>query len=339
MRESIHPGPVGFCWPARFSLAGANSAQAQTPAREPAQQPVRPQSRWLHPDHRCQGASGRVVDDQSGSRLQPHLRQGQRRNAGPARWAVANHPAPAPALHVFRQQRRAQSRHRPGPALGRLHVPRRRRRRFEDQVQHRRVGLRICLPERRRPTKSPAAWACTTRSSRCSFPARPPSPTPTALSRRQRSPARTPPLPCRCRSSASAARGRSRRTGCSKASGQLFKADINGYDGRVTDLRADVTWMFNKNFGAGLGYNRFWTTVETTKNNFNGTHPLRLLRRAAVRDRHVLSNAPAGDRQCGRLRSVERSGDDVRAARFVPSPRCNGLTRECRSTVRNWPHQ
>ena len=54
-------------------------------------------------------------------------------------------------------------------------------------------------------------------------------------------------------------------------SGQLFKADINGYDGRVTDLTANVTWMFNKNFGAGLGYNRFWTTVETTKSNFNGT--------------------------------------------------------------------
>jgi hypothetical protein len=52
--------------------------------------------------------------------------------------------------------------------------------------------------------------------------------------------------------------------------GQLFKADISGYDGHVTDLRAGVTWMFNKNFGAGLGYNRFWVNVDTTKSNFNG---------------------------------------------------------------------
>src|SRR5947208_3594063 len=35
--------------------------------------------------------------------------------------------------------------------------------------------------------------------------------------------------------------------------GQLFKADISGYDGRVTDLRAGVTWMFSQNFGAGVG--------------------------------------------------------------------------------------
>jgi hypothetical protein len=53
--------------------------------------------------------------------------------------------------------------------------------------------------------------------------------------------------------------------------GQVFKADIGDYSGHVTDLRAGVTWMFNKNFGAGLGYNRFWTTVDTTKSNFNGS--------------------------------------------------------------------
>jgi hypothetical protein len=52
--------------------------------------------------------------------------------------------------------------------------------------------------------------------------------------------------------------------------GQLFKAKINGYDGRVSDLRATVTWMFDKNFGAGIGYNRFWTAVDATKNNFSG---------------------------------------------------------------------
>lgn len=52
--------------------------------------------------------------------------------------------------------------------------------------------------------------------------------------------------------------------------GQIFKADISGYDGRVTDLRGGVTWMFSQNFGAGLGYNRFTTTVETSKERFNG---------------------------------------------------------------------
>jgi hypothetical protein len=52
--------------------------------------------------------------------------------------------------------------------------------------------------------------------------------------------------------------------------GQLFKADISGYDGKVTDLRAGVTWMFSQNFGAGVGYNRFTTSVETSKERFNG---------------------------------------------------------------------
>jgi len=52
--------------------------------------------------------------------------------------------------------------------------------------------------------------------------------------------------------------------------GQIFKADISGYDGRITDGRAGVTWMFSPNFGAGVGYNRFVTTVETSKDRFNG---------------------------------------------------------------------
>ena len=52
--------------------------------------------------------------------------------------------------------------------------------------------------------------------------------------------------------------------------GQIFKADISGYNGRVTDLRAGVTWMFSQNFGAGVGYNRFITTVETSKERFDG---------------------------------------------------------------------
>ena len=52
--------------------------------------------------------------------------------------------------------------------------------------------------------------------------------------------------------------------------GQIFKADIDGYDGRITDVRAGVTWMFSQNFGAGVGYNRFVTTVDTSKEKFDG---------------------------------------------------------------------
>jgi hypothetical protein len=52
--------------------------------------------------------------------------------------------------------------------------------------------------------------------------------------------------------------------------GQLFKATVNGYDGRVNDVRAGVTWMFHPNFGAGLGYNRFWVRVDSSKQSFDG---------------------------------------------------------------------
>jgi hypothetical protein len=51
--------------------------------------------------------------------------------------------------------------------------------------------------------------------------------------------------------------------------GQIFKADIDGYDGG-SPMRAGVTWMFSRNFGAGVGYNRFTTTVETSKERFDG---------------------------------------------------------------------
>ena len=55
-----------------------------------------------------------------------------------------------------------------------------------------------------------------------------------------------------------------------QSQGQIFKADIDGYDGRIYDLRGGVTWMFSRNFGAGVGYNRFLTTVETSKERFDG---------------------------------------------------------------------
>jgi hypothetical protein len=52
--------------------------------------------------------------------------------------------------------------------------------------------------------------------------------------------------------------------------GQIFKAEINDVDARVTDLRAAATWMFNPHFGLGLGYNRFATTADVGKDDFDG---------------------------------------------------------------------
>ena len=54
------------------------------------------------------------------------------------------------------------------------------------------------------------------------------------------------------------------------AQGQYFKANISGYDGSVTDLRAGATWMFTPNLGLGVGYNRFNAHVKTEKNDFDG---------------------------------------------------------------------
>jgi hypothetical protein len=55
-----------------------------------------------------------------------------------------------------------------------------------------------------------------------------------------------------------------------EGSGQVFKVSIDGYNGHWIDGRAGVTWMFARNFGAGLGYNRFITRVDVSKSNFNG---------------------------------------------------------------------
>ena len=71
--------------------------------------------------------------------------------------------------------------------------------------------------------------------------------------------------------------------------GQIFKADIDGYDGRITDVRAGVTWMFSQNFGAGVGYNRFVTTVETSKERFDGRVRLGYSGVQLVHDRRVLA--------------------------------------------------
>jgi hypothetical protein len=55
------------------------------------------------------------------------------------------------------------------------------------------------------------------------------------------------------------------------AEGQFFKINYEGIDGSWADLRLGATWMFSRNFGLGLGYNRFTARTDVSKNNFNGT--------------------------------------------------------------------
>jgi len=54
------------------------------------------------------------------------------------------------------------------------------------------------------------------------------------------------------------------------AQGQFFKLNANGYDGSWSDLRASATWMFTKNFGLGIGYDRFYTHLDVNKDAFDG---------------------------------------------------------------------
>jgi len=51
---------------------------------------------------------------------------------------------------------------------------------------------------------------------------------------------------------------------------QFFQVRVNGYDGRWSDIRVGATWMFSKGFGLGLGYNRFSSDLDVTRNDFNG---------------------------------------------------------------------
>jgi hypothetical protein len=55
-----------------------------------------------------------------------------------------------------------------------------------------------------------------------------------------------------------------------EASIQALRLNIDGYKGHWYDARAGVTWMFMKNFGAGLAYNRWSTRVDVDRGNFNG---------------------------------------------------------------------
>jgi hypothetical protein len=55
------------------------------------------------------------------------------------------------------------------------------------------------------------------------------------------------------------------------AHAQFFWAEVQGYDGTITDARLAGTWMFARNFGVGLGYNYFGVDVDVDKSSFNGT--------------------------------------------------------------------
>ena len=55
-----------------------------------------------------------------------------------------------------------------------------------------------------------------------------------------------------------------------EASGQFFKLNYNGIDGSWSNLQATATWMFDRNFGLGLGYNRFTTRVDVARDDFDG---------------------------------------------------------------------
>jgi hypothetical protein len=54
------------------------------------------------------------------------------------------------------------------------------------------------------------------------------------------------------------------------AQGQFFKVKVGDYDGNWSDLRVGATWMFHRNYGVGLAYNRFASNLDVTKTDFNG---------------------------------------------------------------------
>jgi hypothetical protein len=54
------------------------------------------------------------------------------------------------------------------------------------------------------------------------------------------------------------------------AQGQVFKTKSGAFDGHWSDLRVGLTWMFHRNFGLGLGYNRFTTKLDVDKDDFDG---------------------------------------------------------------------
>jgi hypothetical protein len=54
------------------------------------------------------------------------------------------------------------------------------------------------------------------------------------------------------------------------AQAQYFALKIDNIDGKITDLRAGVTYMVGRHWGLGAGYNQFVTTVGVAKDAFDG---------------------------------------------------------------------
>jgi hypothetical protein len=54
------------------------------------------------------------------------------------------------------------------------------------------------------------------------------------------------------------------------AEGQFFKSKIGSYDGYWSDMRVGATWMYHRNYGIGLGYDRFLTNLDVSKDDFDG---------------------------------------------------------------------
>jgi hypothetical protein len=55
------------------------------------------------------------------------------------------------------------------------------------------------------------------------------------------------------------------------AQAQYFQLKYDPYDGSITDLKLDVTWMFAEHFGVGLGYNQFAFRFDVDEDSFHGT--------------------------------------------------------------------
>ena len=55
------------------------------------------------------------------------------------------------------------------------------------------------------------------------------------------------------------------------AAAQVFKVKIQAYDGSWWDLRAGVTWMYNRHVGINVGYEKFIVHFDVNKANFNGS--------------------------------------------------------------------
>jgi hypothetical protein len=55
------------------------------------------------------------------------------------------------------------------------------------------------------------------------------------------------------------------------AQGQVFDVKVDNYNGNWWDLRAGVTWMYNRHVGIGAGWNKFTTRVDVDRTNFHGS--------------------------------------------------------------------